>query len=99
MKTTKDDSLPVVSMACLSSFQEIRLRASARISAPVAPMAPPSVGVAMPRKMVPSTRKIRTSGGTSVVSTRSPSLKPRSVRASSGRAGQWLGLIMLRMAT
>ena len=32
--------------------------------APVAPMAPPSVGVATPMKMVPSTRKIRNSGGT-----------------------------------
>ena len=29
-----------------------------------APMAPPSVGVAMPMKIVPSTRKIRNSGGT-----------------------------------
>ncbi len=35
------------------------------ISAPVAPMAPPSVGVAMPMKMVPSTRKISASGGIS----------------------------------
>ena len=35
------------------------------ISAPSAPIAPPSVGVAMPRKMVPSTRKISTSGGIS----------------------------------
>ncbi len=36
----------------------------ASISAPVAPMAPPSVGVATPMKIVPSTRKIRDSGGT-----------------------------------
>ena len=35
-----------------------------RISAPLAPIAPPSVGVATPMKMVPSTRKIRNSGGT-----------------------------------
>ncbi len=35
------------------------------MSAPSAPIAPPSVGVAMPRKMVPSTRKISTSGGMS----------------------------------
>ena len=34
------------------------------MSAPAAPIAPPSVGVAMPMKMVPSTRKIRNSGGT-----------------------------------
>ncbi len=32
--------------------------------APAAPIAPPSVGVAMPMKIVPSTRKIRNSGGT-----------------------------------
>ena len=30
----------------------------------MAPMAPPSVGVATPMKIVPSTRKIRNSGGT-----------------------------------
>ena len=35
-----------------------------RIRAPVAPMAPPSVGVATPIKIVPSTRKIRNRGGT-----------------------------------
>ena len=40
-------------------------------SAPTAPMAPPSVGVAMPRKMVPSTRKISASGGISTNVTRS----------------------------
>ena len=34
-------------------------------------MAPPSVGVAMPRKMVPSTRKISASGGISTKVTRS----------------------------
>ena len=34
------------------------------MSAPLAPMAPPSVGVATPMKIVPSTRKIRNSGGT-----------------------------------
>ena len=50
-------------------------------SAPVAPIAPPSVGVATPRKMVPSTRKISASGGISTKVTRSamrdsrPSLK------------------------
>ena len=43
------------------------------ISAPVAPIAPPSVGVAMPRKMVPSTRKISTRGGSSTKTTRSES--------------------------
>src|SRR5262249_37168396 len=43
----------------------VKRRLSApRMSAPLAPMAPPSVGVATPMKMVPSTRKIRNSGGT-----------------------------------
>ena len=41
------------------------------ISAPVAPIAPPSVGVATPRKIVPSTRKISASGGISTNTTRS----------------------------
>ena len=41
------------------------------ISAPVAPIAPPSVGVATPRKIVPSTRKMRASGGISTNVTRS----------------------------
>jgi hypothetical protein len=40
--------------------------------APMAPMAPPSVGVAMPRKMVPSTRKISSSGGISTKVTARP---------------------------
>ena len=40
-------------------------------SAPVAPIAPPSVGVATPRKIVPSTRKISASGGISTNTTRS----------------------------
>ena len=43
--------------------------AAAMTSAPTAPMAPPSVGVAMPRKMVPSTRKISASGGISTMIT------------------------------
>jgi hypothetical protein len=55
-------------------------------------MAPPSVGVAMPRKMVPSTRKIRNSGGTSTSSTRISSLPPRRLRASGGSAGAEAGL-------
>ena len=60
-----------------------RFLASAMASAPVAPIAPPSVGVATPRKIVPSTRKIRPSGGISTKVTRSaicdsrPSLRKR----------------------
>lgn len=62
-KTTNVVSLAVLSIACLSNLRSRRRRTTAMIKAPVAPMAPPSVGVAMPRKMVPSTRKIRASGG------------------------------------
>ena len=50
--------------------------------APTAPMAPASVGVARPMKMVPSTRKISTIDGTIPQSTLEISGQPRSVRAS-----------------
>src|SRR3569832_896288 len=71
MKTTKHESLVVVVRACLSSENVRRPRTSAITIAPIAPIAPPSVGVAMPRKMVPSTRKISSSGGISTKVTRS----------------------------
>ena len=64
MKTTKADSLAVDSTAWRTRSQVSRRLAAPRISAPLAPMAPPSVGVATPMKIVPSTRKIRNSGGT-----------------------------------
>ena len=59
--------------------------------APTAPMAPASVGVASPMKMVPSTRKISTSDGTMPQSTLEISAQPRSVRASSGSGGTLCG--------
>ncbi len=65
MNTTNVVSLAVLSIACFNSDHDSRLRASAIRIAPVAPIAPPSVGVAMPRKIVPSTRKISASGGIS----------------------------------
>ena len=83
MNTTNVDSFAVVSIACFRSFHVSLRRASAMISAPVAPIAPPSVGVATPRKIVPSTRKISASGGISTNTTRSaifdssPNLKTR----------------------
>ncbi|MCY1305774.1 hypothetical protein D9M70_555980 [compost metagenome] len=58
------------------------------ISAPTAPIAPPSVGVAMPRKMVPRTRKISAKGGISTMMTCWASLdialifRPRSISAT-----------------
>ena len=61
----------VESIACRISLRSIRPRASAITRAPTEPIAPPSVGVAMPRKIVPSTRKIRASGGINTNVTRS----------------------------
>lgn len=63
MNTTKHDSFVVESIAWRSSFHEKRPRDTAMANAPTAPMAPPSVGVATPMKMVPNTRKMRKSGG------------------------------------
>ena len=76
MNTTKVDSRVVAIKPCLSSLKLRRPRTDAMTIAPNAPMAPPSVGVAIPRKMVPSTRKMSSKGGISVVSTRSSSLLP-----------------------
>ena len=82
-------SLVVAASACLSSAQSSRLRAKPMTSAPTAPIAPPSVGVATPRKMVPSTKKMSSSGGMSTNVTRSarressPSFSPRLMRAMS----------------
>ncbi len=75
MNTTNAVSLAVVSIACFSRLRDSRRRASAMTSAPVAPIAPPSVGVATPRKMVPSTRKISASTGISTNTTRSASFE------------------------
>ncbi len=91
MNTTKEVSLAVEFIACLSSAQLRRRLMSASASAPVAPIAPPSVGVAMPRKIVPSTRKMSASGGISTKSTRATSFQPRSKRAWAGSAGASLG--------
>ena len=71
MKTTNAESFAVASTAGPEQLQlkRLGLRSSQRLNdgekiAPLAPIAPPSVGVATPMKMVPSTRKIRKSGGT-----------------------------------
>ncbi len=67
--------------------------------APTTPMAPASVGVARPMKIVPSTRKIRPSDGMMPRRHFFTSAQPRSVRASGGSAGTSCGRMMLRMAT
>ena len=63
MNITKADSLTVDSSAWFSTSKLRRRLIAERISAPIAPIAPPSVGVAMPRKIVPSTRKTSARGG------------------------------------
>src|SRR5207302_10904913 len=85
MKTTNEVSLAVVFIACRSRLNDRRRRASAIASAPLAPMAPPSVGVATPRKMVPSTRKISASGGVRNKVTRS------ALRERRRRLETWVG--------
>ena len=67
--------------------------------APLAPIAPPSVGVATPRKIVPSTRKISTSGGIIDVNTLTTSFAPNSVRASGGHPGAAPGFTTETIAT
>jgi hypothetical protein len=98
MNSTNALMRAVESSACDSSGSVSRRRASAISSAPVAPMAPPSVGVAMPRKMVPSTRKISASGGTSTSSARRASCAPDNVRADAGSAGAHSGRAMVTPA-
>ena len=88
MKTTKAESLAVDSVACRIRSKVRRRFIKASSSAPTAPIAPPSVGVATPMKIVPRTRKISASGGTITKMTCSAmaesSRKPvvRSIRAA-----------------
>ncbi len=81
MNTTKVESFAVDSIAWRVSLSVRRCRAIAITSAPVAPIAPPSVGVAQPRKMVPSTRKMSASGGIRTKITCSASFESRPRRA------------------
>ncbi len=60
-----------------AGFPSLRRLAHASSMAPIAPMAPPSVGVATPMKIVPSTRKISSSGGTMTNTTCSASADRR----------------------
>ena len=77
----------VDSMPWRTSGQVSRLCIQANRSAPTAPIAPASVGVARPRKMVPSTTKISASEGTIPHSTRRISGQPRKLRACGGIGG------------
>ena len=95
MKSTKDESLVVESSAWRTIDQFSRRLTAASASAPTAPIAPPSVGVASPMKIVPSTRKISTSGGISATTTRIASCGPWMVRNSFGNAGADFGKMMV----
>jgi hypothetical protein len=87
MKITIEVMRIVDSMPCRTSVQVSRRFNAARAMAPTAPMAPASVGVARPMKIVPSTRKIRTTDGTIPRRTLRHSGQPDSVRASAGSGG------------
>ena len=69
--------------------------ASAR--APTAPIAPPSVGVAKPIRMVPRTMKISTSDGTIDTMQRTNSTPRLAVRTSFGSGGTLSGQTMPTM--
>jgi hypothetical protein len=70
MKITIAVMRMVFDIASRISFQVKRPLIMASTTAPTAPMAPASVGVARPMKMVPSTRKISTTEGTMPLMTR-----------------------------
>ena len=99
MKITMAVIRKVVSMPSQTRGQVRRRFIAASTMAPTAPIAPPSVGVARPIRMVPRTRKIRASIGTMPTTTLRASAQPRSVRASSGRAGAALGQISVTTKT
>ena len=65
----------------------IRRCIAARRTAPTAPMAPDSVGVARPTRMVPSTRKINADAGTIPQRTCRTIFQRGPLRASSGNGG------------
>ena len=84
-----------VDRAAARTIPQLRLRLrAARTQAPKAPTAPASVGVARPVKMLPSTAKISTRGGTTATIICRASAVPRKVRASGGKAGTFSGWTM-----
>ena len=91
MNTTIDVRRMVEAIACSTSGQVRRRCSAASIIAPTAPMAPASVGVARPRPMVPSTRKISTIDGIMPRNTRLISFQFMGSRSRSGIGGIALG--------
>ena len=70
-----------------STFMDMRPRAKASRIAPTEPIAPASVGVATPRKIDPSTIRIRISGGIITSATRRISTPKAMSVISRGSAG------------
>ena len=90
----------VVCSSASASERRSSLRfAAASASAPTAPSAPASVGVATPAKMLPSTSRIRTSGGTITSATWRSSSSPNGSRSSAGSAGAICGRTNANTAT
>ena len=93
--------MPVAAMPISSILWPLLLSSlwwiAARTIAPMAPIAPASVGVAKPSIMVPSTTKISTADGMMPIRHLRQSGQPVSVRASLGTAGTWSGLTRPRM--
>ena len=88
----------VVSMLWRVRDQVSRPRSAARAKAPMAPMAPDSVGVAQPAMMVPRTRKISPRDGRMPHRHWDNRARLESVLASGGRAGTHCGLKILTRA-
>ena len=99
LNITIEVSRVVSPIAPCSAVSDRRRLSCARSIAPTAPRAPASVGVAMPAKMLPSTSRIRTSGGTMTSITRRNRAAPCSERASGGKAGAASGLTSATHAT
>src|SRR6187401_522282 len=87
MKITMVESRVVESIACQSIDQDSLPLNQASTIAPAAPIAPDSVGVASPIRIVPSTMKINAREGSMPRISFSASLQPCKVRASGGNAG------------
>ena len=84
----------VSAMAAFSVLTDRRRCRAASPMAPSAPKEPASVGVATPAKMLPSTTRISTKGGSIEPTTRRSSSVPGMSRNSSGMAGAASGRTM-----
>ncbi len=97
--TTIEIAISAIWAAILPRRENSGRCSTASTMAPTMPMAPPSVGVARPRNMVPSTRKISTSDGTIPHRHFLTSGQPDMVRDSGGMPGTHCGLTKLTIST